>query len=166
MAHEFITSYTFNGSENSVSLTNIPQTYKDLQLHFKFASATASYNLFPYIKVDGWTGSDFYNNEMRATPGGTFHYQNLEYRILLYGGETDASGWTAGTVDILDYTRDSGHSIMQKITNGDFFTSQIFTSLNTGTVGNITQLEIIASFTSSQYFKSGSKVWLYGIGEA
>jgi len=165
MAHELITSYTFSGTQNSLDITSIPTTYKDLQLIFKLKSVTSGYNLYPHIRFNSNSGSsNYFQMEMRASNGTDYYYQNLDSQLYLYGGETDSGKFTSGHLELGDYNRDSGHSGLIAMTNS-FWTSQSFFNIAEA-VGDITSIQVIADLSSTKYFSSDSKVWLYGIGEA
>jgi len=166
-AYELIsTAYPTTGS-SSVSITSIPNTYKHLQLRItggypytnqselevfmRFNSNTSSIYSWHKLVGDG--------NSVTSSAGTSL---NAMYALILGPGDENAvtSSFGGTVIDILDYAVTTKNKTIRSFGGYHKDTSMKKVMLYSGLYG---ATDAISSISINGYFKTGSRIGLYGI---
>lgn len=160
---ELIRTISTSGA-SSYSFTDIPQTYKHLQIRYT-ARGSGSSNALT-LKYNGDTAANYRNhylqgNGSNATSGDFSAYTAAAYCGFAAYSTTTATIFGAGIVDIHDYTNASkfktGRS-MTELVSPEATLISVMSHLWRANAA-ITNIEVMPSTT----FATGSRVSLYGI---
>jgi hypothetical protein len=163
LTYEPIATYTLGSAATSIDFTSIPATYTDLRVVFSGTAATSSY---PWMRLNGDTGSNYSDTYMYGSGTGTVGAKNTSISAWYMGA------WTLSTtipsfftMDIFSYTNSKfkiGLSTGSTNYNGSGFTDLI-ASVWSSTAA-ITSIKI---FSDGGYnLNVGSSATLYGIKAA
>ncbi len=117
-----LSTTTLSGA--SVSLTSIPQTYKDLKIVLRnFLPATD--NQFPFIRLNGDSGSSRYRNGIWALNGFGVTFNGTE--VQLEPGQDNTTSQGFWTVDVFDYTNSTTWKMVRShaVSNNATTTTQL-----------------------------------------
>lgn len=170
-----IASATSTGSSDTITFSNIPQTFTHLQLRcFWNTSATAAseYTLLLTFNGDSFPNSNYANHNLAgngtsATSGAqTSNWTNIIGSLNKYGtgGITPSSTtYSVSITDILDYTNTNKNKTTRAIAGTDYNGSgaaNLFSNVYMQTTA-ITSMSVICGGGSA--FRTGTVVSLYGI---
>lgn len=166
-AFESIASITASGTPNSVTFSNIPQTYKHLQVRLFVRQSSATTDVSIPMRINGATTS--YNNHYFMADGSsTFAGNGNATDRIYYVFETTGNGSTWGSciVDLYDYTSTTKNKVVRSfggfdlngsgrlhMTSGAIFTTSAVTSISFA----------INNFGVSNTIANNSTFCLYGI---
>jgi hypothetical protein len=159
--------FTLSSSASSVEFTNIPQTYKHLEIRSiakDTAQASGSFNLRARFNNDSAGNYTLHRLFGQGTSASADAYTG---QTSVVAGNVPANGYTnvfgAGVCQILDYTSTSKNKTVRTLSGADvngsggyiFFTSNLW--LNTAAITSITLL------TDATALAANSSFALYGI---
>lgn len=156
-----IASYSGNNTTGTVTFTNIPQYYKNLQLRTYTANGTAVYT---YIQLNGDTGSN-YNYHQVYADGSSVTTGNSTGISFMYAAQMsgNASYPAANILDILEYTSTSKYKVMRSLagvdTNGGGFVY-----VRSSVWQNYSPITSLTVTLSAGNITTGSIISLYGMG--
>jgi hypothetical protein len=164
-AYESIqTVYIASGSQASIDFTSIPSTYKHLQIRCLVKSTRALYVSGLYFRINGDTGSNYAYHVMYGDDT-TSSYSSA---AATYGnagtitGDTQASTFGAGIIDIYDYANTSKRKTIRS--HVGTVTNAQGEATYTGTLWNSTStISSINMFTEAGNIMQYSHFALYGI---
>jgi hypothetical protein len=169
-AYELIQTFSLSGS--SFTLSDIPQTYKHLQIRYVIKTDNNSTTDDINIRINGNTGSNYAFHNLRGTgssvistavsPASFIGGQDGPMPVFGSGTGT-TSMFASGVIDFLDYSSTSKTKVIRLLT-GRTFTSNTRVSLSSG-LFNSTSAATSMTFYSQNgaNFASGSRLSLYGI---
>jgi hypothetical protein len=159
-----IATTTLTGNQATITFTDIPQTYKHLQLRV-FSRVTTGYDAYLYLTMNGVSGTYSHyllgiNNQ--ALSGALA--SNI-YGPVAYGpsGGQSASIFGVGIVDILDYTNTNKFKTTKTFTGVDITGLGSSVSLWGGYVASTSAVSSITLTTTGTNFAQYSSFALYGI---
>lgn len=168
-AYESISTITLSANTTSVSFSNIPQTYKHLQLRGiarNSGGAAGAVDSYLYFNTDT-TGTNYYSHQLYGTGaaagGGAGNNSGNSGLIQQANGGT-ASVFGAFVLDILDYTNTNTYKTTRCLGGVDSNTSNGFLELasvlwnNTAAINKI----VLLTVNGSDYMQY-SQFALYGI---
>lgn len=167
-----IASFVCDGTTGGYNFTNIPQTYKNLQLRITHRSTSSNTGAFMFLFINGFYGSPFTQytlHQMYATqsvaPTATnaINIARIEFGYPNAAFSTDTSMIDASIIDIADYS--SSNKI--KTVKGLFGSAKAstanvmqFTGMYKDTTNQITELGVSDAYGN---FAAGCKIDLYGL---
>ena len=171
-SYESIQTYTLGSTTSSVTFSSIPSTYKHLQVRIFARSNRATYPVDdPILTFNGDTGANYTAHAVYGDGASVTAYASAPRSNIIGVGSlasSAGSGWSAGVLDILDYTNTNKNTTVRWLqgydTNGTVsgyggFVDLISGSwMNTAAVTSIT-LAVDGSRSYTQY----SSFALYGI---
>lgn len=162
-----IANLTTSSTTNTVTFTNITQSYKDLFLVMS-VEATANYASI-VLTFNNDSGNNYSVVYMRGDSGGASSFNNLNYpyyQTFWSGYATNAGGMS--TTHILDYSAtDKYKTALTRVNTYDGSKVTDGVAANAGIWKNtsaITTLKVSYDASYSQNWKSGATFALYGIG--
>jgi hypothetical protein len=174
-SYESISTVTVgSGGAATISFSSIPSTYKHLQIRIMARSNRATFPVDdPVMQLNGDTGSNYTNHTIYGDGATTGTFASAPRSNIRGAGSlasSAGSGWSAGVVDILDYTNTNKYKTVRWLqgfdTNGTvagYGGLVVFTSgswMNTAAVTSIS-FEVEGSRSYTEY----SSFALYGIKE-
>jgi hypothetical protein len=176
---ESIATASGTGSSGTITFSNIPGTYRHLQIRYLGQTTRGTYAQDALgLRLNGDSGSTYSRhlyrlNEVSTT--GTVKIEqgnqaeiNFDYGTLGAAGGS-ANFWAVGVIDILDYKDTNKHKTVKMIagtdSNGTVGGVYSVVGMYEGTWRNtnaITSIDFITPATGAN-FVSGTKFYLYGI---
>jgi hypothetical protein len=160
-------------ADGQFAFTNIPQTYKHLELRIRARGSVTGLGGCTGVGmrlnslVGGW-----YNTERHSALGGSAQADFRQNQTMFDVGQMpdnsgDANGWGYARVEIPNYRDAVGYQIFQsEAINGDATNMRRWN--NGGLIWNltvpVTRIDLFSEHTSGNNFKAGSYAALYGIG--
>jgi hypothetical protein len=171
-SYDAIGTVALSSSQTTVTFSSIPQTYKHLQVRIFARSNRATFPVDdPVMQLNGDTGNNYTNHTVYgdgATVGTFASAPRSNIRGAGSLASSAGSGWSAGVVDILDYTNTSRYKTVRWLqgydTNGTvagYGGLVVLTSgawMNTNAITSIS-FEVEGARSYTQY----SQFDLYGI---
>ena len=170
-AFESIATANATGSSSSIGFTNIPQTYKHLQIRGLFKASQTTYALDNLlIRFNATGGTSYARHLIKGDRSSALAYHNASVDYT-YGGHNAASGSTGSAtniftpfiIDIFDYTNTSKYKSIKTLIGVDHngtgvaqLSSGLFQSQSA-----ITEIQLYEELFSN--VASGSTLALYGI---
>jgi hypothetical protein len=160
---------TFTSGSQTVTFSNIPQTYKHLQLRFNLFSGQS---YAARIQFNGETASYYYGASMQGTyESGTSYvrpgYDGASGTMNLFNSiGLDSTYPTTGVFDIIDYTNSSKKPAISGLSGYQSANTRYnWVSLSTGlfNFGSGAAVTSIRVFLDGNTFTTGSSIALYGI---
>ena len=164
-SYESIATFTGTGSNTVITFSSIPSTYRHLQIRFAARTTSSAQGI---LRFNGDSSTNYYAHMIQAVgPGSVFA---LSQPGSFYNGifftnnnfTSVANTYTAGVIDILDYTSTTKNKTARIVQGTDTGTAgdiELVSGLFFGSTAAITSLSI----TASQNFATGSVFALYGI---
>jgi hypothetical protein len=167
--YESIATVTLGSSQSSITFSSIPSTYQHLQIRFLAKTSRANVADYAKLEINGDTTTSNYRSHSLNGNGSSTFSENHANAIELGGfpGNTNASMFGAGVIDILDYANTSKYKTLRTINGFDQNSATAGASwigLDSGlwmSTSAITSL-VITSGTSSNFVQY-SHFALYGI---
>jgi hypothetical protein len=171
-AYDSLATVTLSADTTTVSFVGIPNTYKHLQVRIFARSNRATYPVDdPVMQLNGDTGSNYTNHTIYGDGATTGTFASAPRSNIRGAGSlasSAGSGWSAGVMDILDYTNTSKYKTVKWLqgydTNGTvagYGGLIVLTSgawMNTNAVTSIS-FEVEGARSYTQY----SQFSLYGV---
>ena len=158
-----------SGGQSTISFTSIPSTYKHLQIR-AIAKSNWSGNVVSYaMTLNGDSGANYsyhelYGSGTAAAAAGSASTSYMYAGVIL--GNSTASTWGAGVIDLLDYADTNKYKTSRVLTGADINGTGGYVELmssswrNTSAVNSIT-LSLISGYGT--LFSQYSSFALYGI---
>ena len=170
--YEVLATYTADGSNNTVSFTSIPQTFRTLRIVMRSASTASS---GPIVSIrynsDNTVGNYDYVSIYNANAANDISGSSATSQSRISQGDTvirTSDGISYTLIDILQYNTGSGTQAFVKYgthQNNGYATGlfQVHYGISTA----VTSLQLLANNTSSNYhYQTPTTITLYGIGNA
>jgi hypothetical protein len=158
-----------SGGAASAEFTSIPSTYQHLQLRYIAKNSATSSNLYLYLQFNGDSTSETYANHwLRGNGASATAGAATGQNVSLYNpsaevpGNTTASLFGVGVIDILDYASTTKNTTVRKFSGQDSNGSGdvIITS---GLWPNTAAISSILVKLGGQNLAQHSQVALYGV---
>lgn len=167
--HWIASSGVLDGSTNTVTFSNIPQTFSHLQVRmFSRSARTAQANDRPYFRFNSDSGNNYSWHELYGD-GSSAYSQGYSPDSVFFTAITPAATSTANVfsssvIDILDYSNTNKTKTVRAIDGYDANGSG-FAVLHSGNWRSTTAVSsiFIAHYYTGANFVSGSRIDLYGI---
>ena len=171
-AYESIATYLGDNTLNDFTLSNIPQTYKHLQVRITCRTGNHPYDtdvgLFMYANSDA--GSNYSTTYMYGSGGSVYSGASATQPYYSCGSfpstNTTANAQGVMIIDILDYANTNKYKTIKSISGFDTNTANSMYFIRTGnwrsTVA-ISSLKFLLVTDGTTRFGSNSSVALYGI---
>lgn len=171
-SYESIMTVPVTTNTLTITFSSIPSTYKHLQVRIFARSNRATFPVDdPIMQLNGDTGSNYTNHALYGDGATATAYASAPRTNIKGVGSlasSAGSGWSAGVVDILDYTNTNKYKTVRWLqgydTNGTvsgyggFITLTSGAWMNTAAITSITfEVEGARSYTAGSHFA------LYGI---
>jgi hypothetical protein len=165
-----IASYTANGS-NTAAFTNIPQTYKHLQIRMSLRGiGTAAVNDFCFIRFNDDFGTNYHSHWFEGYGNGTFSTSNNNNLNFMYLGAASSirdsntpNLFATQIIDILDYTSTTKFKTVKMFYGFDRGTEGVV-GIAGGTWRNTAAITNIPGVGNANVFQfAGSQIDLYGV---
>jgi hypothetical protein len=170
-AFESIATATSNGTETSITLSSIPNTYSSLQVRIigrnNIAATDAS---FAQMRVNGDTGNNYAQHELwgdgaSVTAGGSASISSMQYATIVRNNAT-SNIFGVSIIDIHDYASTTRNKTFRILTGNDRNGSGIL-ALFSGLWASTSAITSLTFFPNNaggtQTFISGTTIALYGI---
>jgi len=160
---EPIASTLLSSSSSIISFTDIPSTYKHLQMRW-FARGSSLAGL--YINFNGDAAANYARHRLSAD-GSTasaagLSSQNQIYTVASWGIPNAASTFAGGVYDILDYANTSKYKTMRGLAGQNSVTSG-GVELVSGLWMDFNAINAIAITLNTGTFQANTRFSLYGI---
>ena len=169
-AFESIATATSNGTETSITLSSIPNTYSSLQVRIigrnNIAATDAS---FAQMRVNGDTGNNYAQHELwgdgaSVTAGGSASISSMQYATIVRNNAT-SNIFGVSIIDIHDYSSTTKAKTFRvlagsEINSNTSFKGPAFTSGFLNVTSAISTIYINSAFNN---FTSETTFALYGI---
>ena len=153
-SYESIATVTLGSAASTVTFSSIPSTFKHLQIRWTAKSSRAALNDYMQIRLNGdTTGSNYRSHTLNG--GGSAVYAETSANDLQVGGlpgNTNASMFGVGVIDILDYSNTSKNTTLRTLNGFD----QNSASTGAAWVGIDSGLWMNTAAVSSVVFNSGT----------
>lgn len=151
-SYESIATTTLGSANSTITFSSIPSTYKHLQLRHIARNTNASTGGNMFIQLNGDTGSNYawHRLEGYGTGVGSVGIASaVSFAVggLMTGGNSIASSFGAGVLDLIDYQNTNKYKTMKTLTGYD--------NNGNGSPGND---QGYINFNSGLWFKAGSGV--------
>lgn len=170
-SYESIATAVGTGSNNSVTFSSIPSTYKHLQIRANVRCTGGAGASLVWWRANGLTSTSNYVSHGLGGDGSTAYAYNLvaSYGMGLIGSTahsaSTANAYSTFILDVLDYADTNKNKTFRSLRGEDFngsgdirLGSGAFISTNA-----ITSLSIGFFDNGTSYFTSPSQIALYGI---
>ena len=164
-AYELISTTVATGSSSEITFSSIPATYKHLQVRFTAKNNSDSNNYSLYFRMNGDTSSNYTRHELIGTGSSVVSEgsgNQSSIAIGLLATNSTANSFTAGVLDLLDYTSATNYKTVRLLTGGSWSISRVLLSS-----GLWRSTSAVTSFTIGNgglvNFANGSRFSLYGI---
>lgn len=171
-SYESIATVALTTTTSTITFSSIPSTYKHLQVRIFARSNRGTFPVDdPILRLNGDTGSNYTSHAVYGDGASAVAYASAPRTNIIGVGSlasSAGSGWSAGVLDILDYTNTNKNTTVRWLqgydTNGTVsgyggFVDLISGSwMNTAAVTSLT-LEVDGGRSYTQY----SHFALYGI---
>ena len=165
---EPIATQLLASATGTITFSNIPQTYKHLQLRVFGKSARASFGDTLFVKANGDTGANYYGHYMigngATASAGSYGSTTGVYIGQVAGASANASTFGATIIDILDYSNVYKYKTFRDLDgmdNNDTNGAMVMRSGLWNNTAAITSLSIVTD--SGSNFTTNSRFSLYGI---
>lgn len=145
-AYELIQTALVSVNGVGPTFTNIPQTYKHLQIRFTSASSTSSVS-DALLRLNGDTGSNYVWHELQGNGSSVSSFANTSQtimRVATQPANTQTNIFAAGIIDILDYANTNKNTTIRTLAGNTSIDRRIHLYsglwLNTAAVTSITIL--------------------------
>jgi hypothetical protein len=166
-SYESIATVTLNGTQSSITFSNIPSTYTHLQLRYSGLSNNMGTQ---FMEINGDTNTANYRTHYVVGSGTARSAGDLAYRAAIlgggYSGQFSTSYPMVGIIDFIDYKNTNKYKTIRGLhgteTNNTGYKGEV--SLNSGlwmSGSPITQLRFFLD--GGMNFTANSKYALYGI---
>lgn len=168
---ELIQTAFGTGSSGTIEFTNIPQTYKHLQLRMVIRHGdTSSANLEDcQIRFNGATGNVYSIHWLQgngsAVSSGNFSSQNIMYGALTNAPSSTTNAYSATVLDVLDYTSTTKNKTIRSLTGSAPITTQrimLYSGSYQATTA-VSSIQILSPNTTTKPFNTAARFSLYGI---
>ena len=162
---ELIQTVNVSSTQTSVTFSNIPNTYRHLQLRFVMRDGSSFSDSNTYMRLNGDTAANYANHNLWGTGASVVSGSGTSQNFINLG-RIPTTSHTSGVfspniVDILDYTSTSKNKTIRALSgiNSSFTDIQLRSGLwmNTAAITSITVLTSDSGPTTSSRFS------LYGI---
>lgn len=155
-------SYGAGGYGQNVTFSNIPQTYKHLQLRIN-QSTSAGNNL--RLRINDDSNANYSGHQLTAEGSTVFSsYQSASYSWLYIGYSVGLQGTPHMTVlDVLDYTNTSKYTTTRSLEANPMTDSSGWLGLWSGSWKNTAAVTSLTVYIPSGYYTEYSSFALYGI---
>ena len=167
-SYDALASVTLSAATTSFSFVGIPSDYKHLEIRYLIRNDTAAY--FLRIQVNGitsatnYTGHNLTGDGASATGGAYQGSVSGDAGILMPRASTTASTFTAGIVDVLDYSSSSKYKTFRGLGGYNANSSTGKIELNSGFYfGNTNPITSLTFGFTAGSFTAGSQFSLYGV---
>ena len=157
-SYEYIDSVTVgSGGANTITFTNIPQTYKHLQIrYFGFVANDA------FMRFNGDTATNYSRHSLYGNGASAAAYGAANETAIGFTYTASITNPGISICDILDY-RDTNKYKTVKVLNGDDQNGSGIIMLASGNWRNTSAITSITIFEDSGVFGQYSSFALYGI---
>jgi hypothetical protein len=123
-SYESISTTTLGSATSTITFSSIPSTYKHLQLRHIARNTNSSTNGNMFIQLNGDTGSNYAWHRFEGygtgiSAGGTGSATAFAVGGLMTGGNSIASSFGVGVLDIIDYSNTNKNKTMRTLTGYD-----------------------------------------------
>ena len=162
-----IASNVLGSSASSVTLSSIPQTYKDLHLVMSTRETNAAIQAYPEVRPNGVTGysnSRLYTGNTDASTGGQSQINRDGIQFLSNGANSTSNTFALTEMYFPSYTGStkkviSSHNVQENNSTTANQTGQYIIAGLTNATTAISSIQIV----SFNQFVAGSSFHLYGI---
>lgn len=159
--------FTLSSAQATVEFTNIPQTYKHLQIRVLSRDDRAATANSVFYRLNGDTGSNYAYHSLSGDGGsaGAFAVTSstFTYGMIQTSASTTAGRFTVGIIDILDYSNTNKNTTIRTLQGYDD-NGGGFVRLNSGLWMNTAAVTSFRLYPDgSANFIANSSFALYGI---
>jgi hypothetical protein len=161
---ESISTVYVASAQSSVVFTNIPQTYKHLQLRVFARSSRSAAVTDLQVQINGVTSSNYRTHALYGVGSGTgLSYTTASQPIIYFGrvaaNTSPANTMGGGILDLIDYTSSNKYKTLRWLGGADANGSgEVY--LSSGFLTS--SLDPISSITLTSYDTVGTPNWLPG----
>lgn len=161
---ESISASTVTTAQGSITFSNIPQNYTNLQIRSYWGFTDTSNNTWLNVQFNGDTGSNYSYHAIRSAPAGFVMSASYSTTKMSFGADYlgSSTSWAVSVAEIFDYTNTTKNKTAKAFAGQD--------SNGTGTANvwsgmwnSTSAITSITIATDSSTFRVGSTFALYGI---
>ena len=163
-----IATTTLGSATNTVTFSNIPQTYEHLQIRVNWGFTDTTNNTWLNTRFNSDSGSNYAYHSIRAN-GSTVSAATTGTSAsnLSLGADDvgDANIWSVSIADILDYSNTNKYKTTRALAGQDRNTAGVVNYWS-GLWMNTSAINLITIYTTASTFRQNSIFALYGIKRA
>ena len=162
---EHIESVILTGAQTNITFSNVPQTYKHLQVRAVIRGTAASDFVEFRLRFNSDTGANYANHVLRGQGSNPISQETSrgDTKILLSGTGNSAAAniYATNIIDILDYTSTAKNTTIMAMTGNN--SGIIRYDLASGLWVNTAAVTTVGFSMGSNDFGTGTRISLYGI---
>lgn len=167
---QLIETVALSGTQTSVTFSNIPNTFRHLQIRCitKVTDSANNNAQSVSLQFNSDTGSNYAHHRLRGNGSDVTSESSSSQTSIVYGLSTNSGSSTPSQlfspaiIDILDYANSSKNKTTKSLVGGLAPAASNFAELRSGLWVNTSIITSIRLFSSSNWV-SGSRFSLYGI---
>jgi hypothetical protein len=148
-AYDSIATVTLGSAQSSITFSSIPSTYTHLQIRWLAKTSYAALGDYGIARLNGdTTGTNYRSHTLYGTGAGAFAETTVsQFNITAIPGNTNASMFGVGVMDILDYANTNKYKTTRTLlgydqntasTNGGYVSLNSSLWMSTSAVNEIT----------------------------
>jgi len=162
---ESITTFSSVNGLNTVTFSNIPQTYKHLQIRTSTVATTDGYIESRFNSDSGSNYAWHILTGQGSATGASAQTSQTKLRITAFNNQMDTTNPYVSITDILDYTNTNKYTTIRTLSGKDSNGAGDINLISGVWLNSaaVTTIEFFLSPTSAKTYLTGSHIALYGI---
>lgn len=162
---ESIATYSSINGLNTVTFSNIPQTFKHLQIRTSTVATTDGYIESRFNADSGSNYAWHILTGQGSAASASAQTSQTKLRITAFNNQMDTTNPYVSITDILDYTNTNKHTTIRTLSGKDSNGAGDINLISGVWLNSaaVTSIELFLSPTSAKTYLTGSHIALYGI---